>query len=227
MSFNLPIILDVIVIVLLVPTIVYAVILNNRLAFLRKNREELARMIAAFNEATARAETGIPRLRKATEEAAKSIQEKVDRAQMLRDDLAFMVERAEATATRVEGAVRQGRDHGKPGLKPASTSAASSVSAAADSLPPIPNDIESLAAAAERAETAAAALTGLTAPTAPLTAADRAATGPEPRLASRPQRGQPLGAALGGGASSAVDSLGDDERSEAERELLRALRSVR
>lgn len=221
MAITLPIILDIVVVVLLVPTIVYAVILNNRLAVLRKNREELARLIAAFNEATTRAETGIPRLRKASEDSSRALEEKVDRAKTLRDDLAFMVERGEAMAARLEGAVRVGRDQGKPSLK-----GSSGDPAPADVPLPMGNDIESLAAAAERAEAAASKLTAPPKP-GPM-AADRASAGPEPRLAARPVRSQPLAAALGGGTvDSATEVPGDDERSEAERELLRALRSVR
>jgi hypothetical protein len=88
-------ILDVLVVLLLVPTIIFAVILNGRLSALRKNREELGRLIAAFNDATVRAEAGIPRLKRTSEEASKALQEKVEKAQMLRDDLAFMIERAD------------------------------------------------------------------------------------------------------------------------------------
>ncbi|GAB3450580.1 DUF6468 domain-containing protein [Insolitispirillum peregrinum] len=133
-------ILDLVVVVLLVPTIIFAVILNNRLSVLRRNREELARLIAAFNEATVRAESGIPRLRKTSEDASRALQEKVERAQLLRDDLAFMIERAEGMAGRLEGMVRDVRTENTR-MPPARSM-------------PSPHglDIESVAEAAERAE---------------------------------------------------------------------------
>jgi len=99
---TLSIILDVLVIVLLVPTIVFAVVLNGRLAVLRRNREELSRLVAAFNEATVRAEAGIPKLKRASDDVSRSLLEKVDRAHQLRDDLAFMVERAESASARMD-----------------------------------------------------------------------------------------------------------------------------
>lgn len=110
MDDKLNLLLDVIIIVLLAATIVYAVILNSRLAQLRDNRDDLARLVAAFNDATARAESGIPRLRRAAEEAGTALQERVEKAQTLRDDLAFMIERADSMAGKLENSVRQARE---------------------------------------------------------------------------------------------------------------------
>lgn len=101
--------LDIVVSVLLVATIGYAVMLNSRLTALRKNRDDLAKIIVAFNEATARAEASIPKLRRAAEEAGGGLQERVEKAQSLRDDLAFMIERADTMANRLENAVRSAR----------------------------------------------------------------------------------------------------------------------
>ncbi|HIJ64225.1 MAG TPA: hypothetical protein HPQ04_16155, partial [Rhodospirillaceae bacterium] len=49
-------ILDIIVAILLIATITYSVILNNRLTQLRKHRDDLTKLVAAFNDATMRAE---------------------------------------------------------------------------------------------------------------------------------------------------------------------------
>ncbi len=139
MTFSL--VLDLVIVALLVPTIIFAVVLNNRLAVLRKNREELSRLVAAFNDATVRAESGIPRLRKTSEDSARALQEQVERARTLRDDLAFMIERAEGMAGRLEGAVRHGRAaEGKMAERPAA-------------VPTAAMDIESAAAAADRIKT--------------------------------------------------------------------------
>src|SRR3954466_11697655 len=114
-------ILDLVVILLLIPTIVYAIILNRKLTALRKSRDELARIVASFNDATLRAEAGIPKLKKATTEANHTLKDRVEKAQTLRDALAFMVERAEGLATRLEGVVRAARHEGLSG--PAAPSA--------------------------------------------------------------------------------------------------------
>src|SRR6201996_6419391 len=112
MDMTTGMILDVVVILLLIPTIIYAVILNRKLAALRRSREELSKVVNSFNEATMRAEAGIPKLKKATTEANHTLKDRVDKAQTLRDDLAFMIERAEELASRLEGAVRAARHEG-------------------------------------------------------------------------------------------------------------------
>jgi len=172
MDDTLNLLLDVIIIVLLVPTIVYAVILNTRLKQLRDNRDDLARLVAAFNDATARAESGIPKLRRAADEASQSLQERVEKAQTLRDDLAFMTERADSMAGRLESTVRQAREEVRPVV-------------------PAP------------------------APAAPAVA---------PARAPRGQRVQPPPVEI---PEPELPEAADDERSEAERELLRALQAVR
>lgn len=162
---NYVLVLDVIIAVLLVATIVYAVMLNRRLSVLRRNGEEMARLISRFNEATMRAESSIPQLRRTAEDAGEALQERVERAQALRDDLAFMIERADAMADRLEKSVRSARNEAK---------------AVPRSVRPV-----SLGALAQAGE-----------------------EGPGP----------------GGGSA---DMALDDERSEAERELLRALQQAR
>ena len=124
-------ILDIVVILLLVPTIVYAIILNRRLVALRRSRDELGRIVASFNDATMRAEAGIPKLKKATTEANQTLKDRVDKAQTLRDDLAFMVQRAEELANRLEAGVKAARvDVGTAPTAPVSA-AASTYGAAA------------------------------------------------------------------------------------------------
>ena len=91
MDVPLNTIMDLAIILLLVPTIVYAAILNRRLSALRNSRDELAKVVGSFNEATMRAEAGIPKLKKATLDANNALQERVEKAHSLRDDLAFMI----------------------------------------------------------------------------------------------------------------------------------------
>jgi hypothetical protein len=216
-------VLDLVVIALLIPTIVYAVVLNRRLAALRRSRDELAKVVASFNDATMRAEAGIPKLKKATTEANLALKDRVEKAQTLRDDLAFMVERAEELAARLEGAVRAARNESLPGLNAAAAAPAATVAG-------------TVAAGGLRGPLAAEAAAGVraAAPTATLAASNaipfgeaaadlrnalnaaraeaRVAGAPAPRAARRP---------------IADELAAADDRSEAERELLKALQTAR
>jgi hypothetical protein len=169
-------VLDVMVAVLLAVTIVYAWVLNQRLSQLRRNRDDLAKVVSSFNDATARAEAGIPKLRKAAEETGSALQERVEKAQSLRDDLAFMIERADAMADRLEQAVRSAREEIRTPASPAAPA--------------------------------------MGAGPAPRPAAPRMAPAAAPQQNPAP-------------AAPSVEIDLEDERSEAERELLRALQSVR
>jgi cell division septum initiation protein DivIVA len=108
--------LDVIVAALLVFTIAYAVVLNKRLAALRKDREALEKLASDFAAATARAENGIKRLKDTSAEASAAVKKNLGDARELRDDLAYLVERGETAADRLEASVRAARD--LPGPRP-------------------------------------------------------------------------------------------------------------
>jgi len=216
--------LNLLVIALLVPTIVYAVILNRRLSALRKSRDELAKVVANFNDATLRAEAGIPKLKKATNEASMALKDRVEKAQSLRDDLAFMIERAEEMAGKLESSVRVARSEASFGAAAPAAAPASPASATlAGGLRP------------NLAAEPAAPLRPIGAKAAPLGAApfeDAAADLRNALNAARAEAraGQPAQAA--GGARAPRKSLADemglsDDRSEAERELLKALQSTR
>lgn len=166
---NWTLVLDIVTVCLLIPTIAYAVVLNGKLSALRKNRDDLAKVIQSFNEATLRAEAGIPKLRQAAGEAGQSLHDEVAKAQALRDDLAYMVERGESLADRLEDSVRAARGETRPEPK-------------------------GVAAAAEANDGVKAAA-------------------PKPLKVNREDK-----------VGFTVD---EDERSEAERELLKALQSAR
>jgi hypothetical protein len=212
-------ILDLVVILLLVPTIVYAIILNRRLVALRRSRDELARIVASFNDATMRAEAGIPKLKKATTEANQTLKDRVDKAQTLRDDLAFMVQRAEELANRLESSVKAARvDAGAAPAAPA---------AAAGFGPGVTAPVRGLAAEPPPRTLAAAA----TPPVFAETAAElRSALGAARAEARVPGAAVPRGRRGGAVAERAMNhdaAAIAEERSEAERELLKALQAAR
>ncbi len=94
---------------LLLAAIPFAWRLDRRLAALRLaggGFEEGARGIAAATEA---AEAALARLRATAEQSGRMVAERSATAERLRDDLAFLVERAELLADRLDALVREAR----------------------------------------------------------------------------------------------------------------------
>ena len=106
---QLSLFLEVIGATLLVVMIVYAVRLNRRLLTLQDDKAEFERLLLSFTDSTSRAETSVARLKVSATDTAHSLQESVTGAQSLRDDLAFMVDRADDLANRLENAIRDAR----------------------------------------------------------------------------------------------------------------------
>ncbi len=110
-------ILDCLLAVLLLLMIGYAFVLNRRLSTLRTDREDLEAFITRFNEATNKANASLQGLRAAAESNAATIKAAADKAQALRDELAFLVERADGSADRLAKA--SGRPAGTADSTPA------------------------------------------------------------------------------------------------------------
>lgn len=163
--------LDVLLIVLLLPTLVYVVLLHLRLSSLRADREAVDAVVERMNEATRRAEASLKGIRQTAEQAKATLEEPVVRAQALRDELAFLVQRADAAGERLAG-----------GLSSAGAGSAGNTGAG-------------------KAGDAAAAPARARAPARPLRAAGERPPAPAEEA--------------------------DDVRSQAERDLLNALRNVR
>ena len=106
---DLELILNLVIIVLLVPTIVYTYNLNKSLKELRQNQKSLAELVAALNEATFKAENSIPKLKTATEHSSEGLKEVVDNAKELKNDLLFINERADSLADRLENVISSSR----------------------------------------------------------------------------------------------------------------------
>ncbi len=104
MTSHYGLILDSLILVLLAATVVYAAILNRRLAALRDNRGELERATRHFSEAAIKADTSIKGLKRTADDTAAALQDRLSSAETLRDELAFLVEAGEAVAARLEGA---------------------------------------------------------------------------------------------------------------------------
>lgn len=103
--------------ILLLAFLYYAVMLHRRLGSMRDSKGELEKLINTFADATGRADKSIQGFKATAEQSGRSLQETIDRAQSLRDDLAFLIEKAEQMADRTESSLRQQRSAapaGKP-----------------------------------------------------------------------------------------------------------------
>ena len=118
MGFSL--VLEILVAGLLVVTISYTVMLNRRLRTMQQDKQALERLAAKFVESTVRAEESITRLKNTADE----LKERIERAQSLRDDLAFLTERGGSAADRLETMVREARK-GMPSEPPHKSARAS------------------------------------------------------------------------------------------------------
>lgn len=150
------VVLDLVIVALLAATIGYAISLNRKLARLRRQRAELESGFTAFQQAIKRAEDGIGDLRV----SAESLQSRIDAATRVHTDLAFLIERGERTADRLEGVVRGARPAaGTPA--PASRAAARGVPRTPPSGPAPHRSITPQPAAQPRSETERALLKAL------------------------------------------------------------------
>lgn len=106
-SFEL--IINISIIALLIPTLIYAYKLNKNLSILRQNQSSLGKLVESLNEATYKAENSIPKLKSVTEHSSEDLKGVVDSAKTLKDDLIFINERADNLADRLENVIRDGR----------------------------------------------------------------------------------------------------------------------
>src|SRR5689334_135181 len=120
---------DVVVSLLLIASIGYSIVLNKRLGALRADKSQLETVVRGLHDASVRAESGIAALRAAADQAGRGLQHKIEAAQSLREDLAYMVDRGTGLADRLEGAIRSGRDEARTAA-PAAGSASRAPAAA-------------------------------------------------------------------------------------------------
>lgn len=106
--------LSIAVIVLLAATLFHAVRLERRLGVLKRDRAALEALVKGFNDATIRAETATARLRGAAEGAGKALSAQLEGAENIKSDLAFLIERGESLADRLDQAVRTARQAPPP-----------------------------------------------------------------------------------------------------------------
>ena len=101
--------LEIVLMGLLAATLLQALRLERALGVLKRDRAALDELVRGFNASTRQAEQGVERLRVAADGAGRQVAQRIDAARELKDDLAFLSERAERVADRLELLVRAGR----------------------------------------------------------------------------------------------------------------------
>ena len=197
-------ILDILLVILLTATLFHAVRLERALGVLKRDRAALEGLVVSFNASTRAAETGVERLHAAADGSGRQIQRQIDVASTLKDDLTFLVQRGEGLADRLDEGVRAARPAVAVAELPVGRSAYSTQSGAAPAGIAPPGVAHAGVAHAGVAHAGAAHAGGASAVT-PRSATPRSVTAGE-----RPMR-----------------DADPKVRSQAERDLLKALRMAR
>ncbi|MEQ1652228.1 MAG: DUF6468 domain-containing protein, partial [Hyphomicrobium sp.] len=90
--------LDILIIGLLAAAIYYAVRLERQLAALRASRTDMQRYTQDFSRDVGRAETGIKSLKQVAREAGDDLERLLEQSRVMRDDLRFVIDRADHMA---------------------------------------------------------------------------------------------------------------------------------
>ena len=101
--------LEIVLVVLLGATLFQAMRLERALGVLKRDRASLEQLVTHFNASTHQAENGIQRLRAAADSAGRQIETQLAKSVSLKDDLAFLTERGDRIADRLDGLVRTAR----------------------------------------------------------------------------------------------------------------------
>jgi hypothetical protein len=93
-------------IVLLVMAIGYGFVLNKKITLLRRDQKDLEKLAMSFSKATQRAEQGVAQLRAATQGSVTELQTIMTKADSVRRDLEFLIDRGTGMADKLERSVR-------------------------------------------------------------------------------------------------------------------------
>lgn len=109
--------------VLLITTIFYCSRLSRRIKTLQDSRKDLGGMIAKFDAATNRALASVSDLQTVSKKITDALQLKIEKANFLADDLAFLIEKSNKLIIQLEKARVEYRGMGvnvppKPALQP-------------------------------------------------------------------------------------------------------------
>src|SRR3978361_577456 len=102
-------ILEIVLVVLLGATLFQATRLERALGVLKRDRASLEALVAGFNASTHQAESGIQKFRATADGAGRQIEAQMAKYASLKEDLAFLTERGDRLADRLDVLVRSAR----------------------------------------------------------------------------------------------------------------------
>lgn len=102
-------IIDIVVAGLLVATIVYASVLNRKLATLRSSKQEMETLAGRLVESTQHAERALADLKSAANDTGEQLERRVSEARNLVDDLRFLVDKGSGLADRLASDIDKSR----------------------------------------------------------------------------------------------------------------------
>jgi hypothetical protein len=100
---TLALMVEIVVAVLLVVTLAISLVLNRRLGNLRANQDEMRRLIGDFDKALTKARHGLNELKATSATVDTAHEERMKAAKTLRDELGFMIETGDRLADRLAG----------------------------------------------------------------------------------------------------------------------------
>ena len=93
--------IDGILIILLVATIFCAMSLSRRLSSLRSDKKNLEKLMGEFHDISEKADKSLTGIRATAEEVSRELAEANAKSRSMRDELAFLVERADRLAEKI------------------------------------------------------------------------------------------------------------------------------
>lgn len=109
MHITLPLAVELALTVLLAATLVYCIVLERRLAAVRKGQDGLRSMIGELNGAIAGAGASLRALKTAAAGAAETLDDRLKRARALADELSLLSSSGERIAERFDRAAAPGQ----------------------------------------------------------------------------------------------------------------------
>lgn len=101
--------LEILVVLLLVVTVIFAWKLSKRINELQRSKEEMARFILDFDAAIKRAQTNIEDLKTLGEETDNQLVDHINKARFLANDLSFLMEKGNNVADALEHYIEQSK----------------------------------------------------------------------------------------------------------------------
>jgi hypothetical protein len=102
MSINFSLILDIFIAALLLTTVLYCWKLSRRITLLHEGKEDLNLFIQDFNKAILRAEDNIDQLKTIGESTDEKLNDHIQKARFLANDLSFLMDKGEHIADNLE-----------------------------------------------------------------------------------------------------------------------------